>query len=971
MPNQLKHIFEIMGLNKENGLCELGDELPDYPLRIKTSLKSVSYDAIYNVNNKPLIIFKYFKSQEDIENKIYNIHKDIWNFGETPILFIVLPHEIRIYNAFEFKKENNEAWKKISGNKSKLNEELDEFSYMNLISGKFWKDNENEFDKRTRVHNYLLGNLKSCRLKLDELGLPSNITNNLLARLIFSRYLLDRNILKKDFFKLNYDKSFIEIIKDKKSLYSYFNFLKKRFNGDLFQLDDIEFELVNYNHLNVISRLFNGDNIVTGQTVLFDIYDFSIIPIELVSSIYETFIHKKGLNSNGTYYTPLFLVDYILKNTLEKRLDDCELQCKILDPACGSGIFLVESLRKLIEKKKLDIKRELSTTELNELVQKSIFGIDLDENAIDISIFSIYLTILDYIKPSDMENFKFPELKHNNLFKADFFDTDHEFNKRVKNIDIIIGNPPWSKFEGTHVDYCKEKDIPTPNKEIALSFMTRSRDFTNENSNIALIVTSKLLYNLRDKSFREYFLNNFYLNEVLEFSAVRRKVFANAIGPGSIIFYKPAYGKNTSKNLVKYISLKQNRFFKLFKAIVIEKQDVKYIQQEFLLKYDWIWKVILYGNVNDFMLIKRLKEEFVTFEDLIKNKKTIIHGVGLQSTKSKNPQDASDLIGKKFLKTERLKRYSIEHENLKWTQTEVHRIRNKKLFEPPHILMRVSLNNKDYSTSAAFSEEELIFNHSVQAIKGEESDKDFLKALLGVLNSKFFSYYMFMTGSSIGIERPQVRSSELTSFPIVIDNSIIEKIDVLQNIYQNEQNSSNLKSKKELEQEIDNSIFDSYGFTDSERDLVDYTMDVIIPIRKGRDEPFDPPKKHHLKEYSEIFTNHFEKILNDEYLFTEIYDTGYFITMHFKNSQKKITEPKFIKDENFEQIDNILSEMSLSEFTKDLYILRDIKGFEKNSFYVIKPKEYKNWHKAVARSDLDEFLDAIMKSGLKNSYGDN
>lgn len=972
MPNELEHIFKKMGINKENGLFKFGDELPDYPLRIKSSLKAIDYDAIYDVNNKPLIIFKYFKNQTNIEQKIYQTHKDIWNFGETPILFIVLPHEIRVYNAFQFKRENNSVWKTLSLNNSSISDELNEFSYMNLMSGKFWKKNEKEFNKKTRVHNYLLDNLNQCRLKLINLNLPFNIINSLLSRLIFSRYLSDKNILDKDFFESNYDCSFVELIKDKKELYSYFNYIKNRFNGDIFKLEDLETELVKTKHLNLLSRFFNGDNIGSGQSVLFDVYDFSIIPIELVSNIYETFIHSKGLNSNKTYYTPIFLADYILKNTLEEKINNSDSKYKILDPSCGSGIFLVESLRKIVEKKKSDLNRKLTANELKDIVKECIFGVDLDKDAINISIFSICLTLLDYIDPNEMNNFSFPKLKNKNLFVADFFDTKHPFNEILKEIDIIIGNPPWGKYNGTHIEYCLERDIPIPNKQIALCFLVRSRDFANENTEIALIITSKSLYNLRDESFRKYFLKNFYINEIFEFSSVRKKVFANAIGPGTIIFYKPAFNNDTKKNLVKYISLKQNRFFKLFKTIVIEKQDIKYIQQHFFLEYDWIWKVILYGTVNDFQLVKRLKEEFKSFDEIIKKRKTIIYGVGLQCTQSDNPIDSSNLIGKNFINTNHIKRYHIEPKHIvQWKKSEVHRIRDINLFKPPHIIMRVSLNNKDYKSLSTYSDEELIFTHSSQAIKGGEKDKDFLKSLLALLNSKFFSYYMFMTGSSVGIERPQVRIGELKDFPTIINYDLVKKVDAILNIYKeyNYSNISNIKKElNKIEEDIDNLIYDSYGLTEDERELIDYATEIIIPIRKGKEKPFEPPKKEILFNYVKIFTDHFENILDNEYLCAEIYDTGYFITIHFKNSLKKINKPKFVSDKNFEQTSAFLSEMSLSEFTKDLYFFKDIKGFEKDSFYVIKPKENKNWHRAVARSDLDEFINAIMKSGL-NSLG--
>ena len=967
MANTLSSILKKLGLNQENGIYLANDELPDYPLRIKNSLKSIDFDAIYYLNDKPLIIFKEFYDKNNINEKIKNFHKSVWNLGETPVLFIILPQDIHIYNGFIFKKEDHTAWKKFSSTDVKL----DEFSYFNLNSGNFWKKNEKVFSKHTRVQNYLLENLKTCRSMLLELGLPQEIIHNILGRLIFSRYLLDRGILKNEYFLDNYKAKFTDVIRSKTDLYNYFDYLKKKFNGELFPVNKKEFDLINEKHLNLLSHLFQGNDVGSSQTVLFDVYDFSIIPVELISNIYETFLSKESQKSNKSFFTPLFLVDYVLANRIDEKLTTGSSKCKILDPSCGSGIFLVESLRKIIETYKENLHRELTGKEIKEIVKKNIFGVDTDKDAIYISIFSIYITMMDYINKDELSSFKFPLLKGTNLFHADFFDTKHEFNKTINNIDVIVGNPPWGKYDGLHVSYFIDKGMALPNKEISIAFLERVSDFAHDNTSIALIVTSKILYNLREKKFRKQFFEKFCIEQVFEFSSVRRNVFANAIGPGSIIFYKINKREDIRQNLVKYISLKQNRFFKLFNAIVIEKNDVKYILQKHFLEDDWIWKVILYGSIYDFLLIKRLKNEFSPLK-LLLDESSLIYGVGLQSNKSDNPQDASDLIDKNFIETEGLKRYYIKTEKCaKWKKHEVHRIRNIELFKPPHILMRVSLNNKDYMGMGIFSDEELIFKHSIQSIKGKEKDKPILKSLLGLLNSKFFAYYMFMTGSTIGIERPQIRSEELLNFPAAISLQVNNKVEVLQETYdlmnKNSLNSNlDLKNKiLELEKEIEELIYQSYNLSNSERDLINYANNVSIPMRKGHDKPFEQVDAQDLYDYSNIFIKTFEGLLNkEENLVPEIYNTGYFIAINFKISTNICRNTKkIIHNDNLNDVINKFGYMSLNEFTKDLYILRDIKGFEKNSFYIIKPNEYKNWHKSIARTDLNEFLEAMLKKG--------
>ena len=90
----------------------------------------------------------------------------------------------------------------------------------------------------------------------------------------------------------------------------------------------------------------------------------------------------------------------------------------------------------------------------------------------------------------------------------------------------------------------------------------------NESTDVALIVTSKILYNFNDLKFRKYFLKNFNLTEVLEFSSIRREIFNNAIGPGSILFYN---SNMANCGDIKHISLKPNKLFYLLSSVVIQK----------------------------------------------------------------------------------------------------------------------------------------------------------------------------------------------------------------------------------------------------------------------------------------------------------------------------------------------------------------------------------------------------------------
>ena len=368
----------------------------------------------------------------------------------------------------------------------------------------------------------------------------------------------------------------------------------------MFKLSEFQKNKITDVHLKNLYKLFSGfDMRNPEQSVLDCPYDFKIIPIELISNIYDAVLQDN--KNQKAIYTPLFLVDYILNNTLDKKLKK-NADCKVLDPSCGSGVFLVEALRRIIDNH-LEIISTITPNELKEILTSNIYGIDIDKDAIQMTLLSIQLTLFDYLGVEEIKHFKMPELINKNFFNDDFFNLDGEFNS-LDAFDLIVGNPPWgSKQQKSHINYYKKNKLPVTNKQIAQSFLLRVNDFMSQSSDVALIVTSKILYNFNDLKFRKYFLRNFNLTEVLEFSSIRREIFNNAIGPGSILFYNLDIA-NCEK--IKHISLKPNKLFYLLSSVVIQKSDIKYISQKDLYNHDWVWKVLVYGNTLDFQLINRL-----------------------------------------------------------------------------------------------------------------------------------------------------------------------------------------------------------------------------------------------------------------------------------------------------------------------------------------------------------------------------
>nr|HAD50999.1 hypothetical protein [Algoriphagus sp.] len=162
-----------------------------------------------------------------------------------------------------------------------------------------------------------------------------------------------------------------------------------RINGDIFKYDaEFDGSQIETVYLHKLSLFFKTDY-KSGQFSLFP-YQFDNIPIQLISHVYEAFLKSSTKKGDGIYYTPDFLVDFMLSQSFDEKLKN-NPKSTILDPAVGSGAFLVQAFQ-MIQK---SYGRGLDYEEKKRILQTQLFGIDIDRNALQIAAFSLYLALLE------------------------------------------------------------------------------------------------------------------------------------------------------------------------------------------------------------------------------------------------------------------------------------------------------------------------------------------------------------------------------------------------------------------------------------------------------------------------------------------------------------------------------------------------------------------------------------------------
>jgi hypothetical protein len=1005
-------IINELNLNEQNGLFFYDDitKWSNFPTNIKQAIhqaRPYAFFTLQDVNetkkfdlNLPFV-FIYSNPSEDEEEKL---KQKVFNFGNAPVV-IIHKSEVEIINGLVYSRDKK-------GTENLLDRyKISDFAYEKLVTQNFWDEHLTKHRGKGIYHTFL-NNIKETRNYLiDEKKLSKTICNRLIGRLLFIRYFIDRGVsFKKDDGTCFFNKSkeqFAEIIKDKNSLYSFFTYFKEKYNGDLFPVDEKEINSITNDHLKILSILFKGGkfNLQSKffyiQESLFDIYDFSIIPIELVSNVYESFMgatshdkeNEERKNSmqvkNKAFYTPFVLADFVLENTIGKYLRQKNIQsdftCPVLDPSCGSGIFLVEALRKIIERK-IELKREtLDRDEIWDCVSNNIYGIDIDNDAIDIAIFSIYVTILDYISPLEIsENFKFRNLKSSNFFNSDFFNLEDNYNAILKstNLRFIIGNPPWGQIkESPYMDYCllreqtetieqqKNVEIDISDKQIAQAFLIRVSDFfaSDNDTYCSFVVTSKLLYNTNARKWRKYFLDNFSISELYEFSPVRNSIFEDAAWPTMVVFYSK---KQT--DTFEHFSINSKEFSGKFKSFSIDQQSTKKISQQELrslnLNYNWFWKTLLYGSFFDFLIIKKMKEQNRTIFDYIEDY-GLQYGVGLKRKDGNKNPDTSNLIGYKFIDThnKELQQFTYNSTN-NWNEKTAGNIPHSSnsdnfpvLFTPPLALIKEGLT-PEIKGVAAFCNEKVVFTHSIRAIKGNKNNVNVLKSVVGLINSDLFSYYILHTGSSVGIDLTRANQIEQFAFPAIISKEIAAIVDKITDIdkslfsYQDEQ--------VKFINDLNSKIYELYNFKKVEKDFIDYTIKYVIPsIKQSITKKIN--NENDLANYRNVFAQYFNSI--KAYYTISYHISREFVGIFFSKSEKEMTDFIQIKDDNLNDIFNLYSNLTFERISKSVFVKKNIIEIntDKSSYCIIKTKNAENWQSANAWLDLVGFIKEMIYPNMK------
>lgn len=955
-------------------------------------------------------------AEANTRDEAREIHQNLWNLGNAPFLLVLLPNEVRIYTGFDYDSEDEARGlidevpfeTDLFGDvEAAVAERLKAFSAKSIDDGDIWKlqtvDLENRVDRR------LLNNLTKLEEELinNELELPREkalpVAHSLIGKYVYIRYLRDREILSDEWLAENGIN--LDLVLGRNAtlagLTKLTEALEKRFNGALFPFPAQGLSAVTDRTVSLIASAFKGDDPKLRQLHLdFEPYNFFYIPVETLSSIYEKFLRAQGQGKKvGAVYTPEPLADYLL----------CEMEhahplskgMKVLDPCCGSGVFLVLAYRRLIELELADNSDlKLRPEQLRQLLVENLRGVERNPEACYVTEFSLILTMLNYIDPPDLHlnrAFKFPELHNKQIFECDFFEEGSLFSKLDELYDWVIGNPPWiepasdSEDEEIVLNWIKQnrRERPVAGNRVAEAFSWRAADFVNADGCVGIIMPAKSLFNHESKRFRKAFCKKKEIVRVTNFSNLVYVLFdgRGQLPAATLIYHDAKEGKEKPPivhcgpfvlNQVANRSW-QGRGKRATWIITINENEIQTVNPYEAEDGEAItWKLALWGNHRDKRATNRLRNLFATNLDELSKAMNwnLVQGLKLRKdpalrTKKEKKEDVeptTELRGKKvFLPAVMVKsgyRFTVPQEALEKIPKRMQFLRTRSgkeglnLISHPHMV----LNAAYFVYSGA---DFVIPAPQTGLSSNKRKDADHFRALSVFLSSSISQYYLFFVSPSWGIDRSTVYAKDIKKIPLPkFSQTHIQKLaEIHRELGKAESRQSTDRAK--LQELLDSKVERLFGVPKNISVLAKDLLQIRLGLNKGksRGHAVEHPEVNELRDYG----NTLRKELDD---FTQP-DIQHKVSLSY-SSDLIVCTIELVRDENEGGVSvekapktsglvlNEISKLLTEQYSQWVYVKRRLVVLQKSKIHLCKAPRLIEWSKSQALLDSDDIIAEII-----------
>ena len=878
---------------------------------------------------------------------IAEIHKKLWSSGIVPIYYVFDKTSIDIYDARKHVQydENTkilsidpfDSISKISDSFEKYNN----YSVKLFENGSFWeqKRNENHFLSKESAENQLIEGLKELRTKfIEDSKIEKNLAHQLLVLSILVKYLeerkdeLENHVFPSNYFqRYNNATSFCEVIRNG-NIVRLFDDLSSHFNGKIFELTSENKTILKETNLNNLAKYLDAKTEKSEQLVIWPLYSFEYLPVEVISRIYEEFINQR----TDAVYTPVHLARLMVDECMP--IATPKQNYKIIDVSCGSGVFLVTVFKRLVQwwqKEQYDKIGQLVFPEVSDLktiLNNSVHGVDIETDAVRLSVFSLSIALCDMLNPTEIwTKLRFDDLTEKNIYEGDFFQYLNETDKGQ--FDLVIGNPPFEDkkkdFNKLLIEYKIECEYSIPRNQIALLFLQQAMKLLKPEGLLSLVMPSgPLIYNNTLK-FRKEFFSKFEVPQIIDFSELRNAtlLFEKTISTAVIFAYNR---KPNKKHNILHVTVRRTKSAKEKLFFEIDHYDLHKVPQEIAENDVVIWKSNLLGGDQLYFLINRLRK-FRTFGEFIEEKKKQNGWVYCEGYQVANrTREASHLTGKLMVEAKDFTEKGIIKTKIETeTKFQWSREPHKEIFKAPHLLIKKVLGRSRFTTK--YLDSDLIFKHRIIGIYAPQGQESNLQELEKTLQRNYYLYKLLLLASSAetGINRS--------------GGYIVTKKDFMNLPYPISDDKLKLSRNEETLKE----------------DILKYKLEELTKGEKAKMNTSLTSEKE-LKQFGKVFCDRLNAIYESN-------DKKFKLVTPIQTISYTCFPFVYGRDDFTPQISTRIKDGDLSELIENqsevVHYRRILRLYQKDLIYLVKPKTLRYWLKSIALRDASDVMIDLVNSG--------
>ncbi|MCA1636356.1 MAG: N-6 DNA methylase, partial [Acidobacteria bacterium] len=867
----------------------------EHPLLPDGVVESLGRPLLFFVNESRLAL-----PPDDQEAQLGSLRRALACRGERAYLARVLPGELKVVPVSL--DEKTPEWKVY---RAGTGEALTFFSRLAL--GEY--DGKGQPETADFVFERMFNLLRQSADNLAQ-SLNKSDVLSLVGRALFFRFLCDRRIVR--------EQNTTAIAPKAGDLFSCFDtpenaaatcrWLDDTFNGDFLPLTNngnlaffedarVRTDGAVFLQLGAIVRGARHVGAYGYQVPFWAEFDFAHIPVGLLSQVYEAFSRKWDETSRETsvHYTPRNIAATLVNEAFD-GLPDAH-RARVLDAACGAGMFLVLAFRRLYRERWERTGVRPDTKAIRKILEGQLVGFDISDYALRLSALSLYLTAIELDpRPVPPEALIFNNLKNHVLFNHRREGVDAREGPVIGSLgthvregfdnqfDLVIGNPPWtslderykvlaaefttvsravikSKGEATRANFYQN-----PDNAPDLPFLWKATEWCKPGGRIAMALPARILLKQEEvpRYARETMFRLIEITGIINGSNLAdTRVWPRMNQPFLLLFARNRRPK--AGHVLRLITPRYEYVLNRRGEVRIDSKSAQAVEVESTFEEAWLWKALAVGTPLDIEVIRKYGSEVTRpLLEYWESDLRLVAGNGYQiggEQAKRDQQDASFLHGLPDLNSTKKFDFQVRPDELDtFNRLTLLYPRKREIYRAPLVLVTETPGEHREKGRALLAFSDVAYNESFHGYSAAGLENREVSGELAVrylhlfVHSNIWTHYTLMVSSQFGAERRKFQKSDLDKCPIIpVENLVPAQRRAVMSL-----SKRLVKKDPTVFREIDAFFGDLYGLDELDLEVIEDTLRVELPFHDARLRAY----RHPTPAEREAFRNRLECVIH-------------------------------------------------------------------------------------------------------------